>query len=172
VGIPVDVVVADAGYGVANESRAALLARRLSYVVGVTRDTKVWRLPRVPATSVPYRGRGRPRKQPTEDTVTVLEVARDIPDGGWAEVTWQEGTKGPMQSCFAAVRVEPSQGETRGTEAEPAHWLVVEWPEDTDEPTKYFLSNLPEDAPLQELVYWAKIRWWIEQGYQHLKDEL
>jgi SRSO17 transposase len=50
--------------------------------------------------------------------------------------------------------------------------LVVEWPEDTDEPTKYFLSNLPEDAPLQELVYWAKIRWWIEQGYQHLKDEL
>ena len=27
-------------------------------------------------------------------------------------------------------------------------------------------------STLQELLYWAKIRWWIEQNYQQLKDEL
>jgi SRSO17 transposase len=31
---------------------------------------------------------------------------------------------------------------------------------------------LPETIGLQELVYWAKIRWWVEQNYQQLKDEL
>jgi len=109
---------------------------------------------------------------PVRKELTALQVARDIPDDGWAQVVWREGTKGPMQSRFAAVRVEPSHGETRGTEAEPASWLLIEWPRQSEEPTKYFLSSLPEDTTLQQLVYWAKIRWWIEQGYQHLKDEL
>ena len=170
--IPVGVVVADAGYGIASAFRAALRDRGLSYVVGVTRETTAWTLPRPQAATVLYRGMGRPRKPVARPAISALQIAREVPSHEWSEVTWREGTKGPMRSRFAAIRVEPAHGEVRGTQSEPPSWLLVEWPTDSAEPTKYFLANLPEGTALQELVYWAKIRWWIEQGYQHLKDEL
>ena len=40
-------------------------------------------------------------------------------------------------------------------------WLLVEWPTDEKEPTKYWLSTLPEDATLLTLVDMAKLRWRI-----------
>ncbi len=40
------------------------------------------------------------------------------------------------------------------------------------EPTDYWLSTLPGDTPLRELVRLAKIRWRIEHDYRELKDGL
>jgi len=40
------------------------------------------------------------------------------------------------------------------------------------EPTKYWLSTLPEDTPLATLVDIAKLRWRIERDYEELKSEL
>jgi SRSO17 transposase len=40
------------------------------------------------------------------------------------------------------------------------------------EPTDYWLSTLPTDTPLRELVRLAKIRWRIEHDYRELKDGL
>jgi SRSO17 transposase len=51
-------------------------------------------------------------------------------------------------------------------------WLLVEWPEGEAEPTRYWLSTVPENVELAELVSLAKIRWRIERDYQELKDEL
>jgi SRSO17 transposase len=51
-------------------------------------------------------------------------------------------------------------------------WLIAEWPPDKAEPTDYWLSNLPADTPLPELVRLAKIRWRIEHDYRELKDGL
>ena len=48
----------------------------------------------------------------------------------------------------------------------------MEWPKDDAEPTKYWLSTVPEGVDLAELVQLAKIRWRIERDYQELKDEL
>ena len=45
-------------------------------------------------------------------------------------------------------------------------------PPDKTEPTDYWLSNLPADTPLPELVRLAKIRWRIEHDYRELKDGL
>jgi hypothetical protein len=58
--------------------------------------------------------------------------------------------------------------------AEPhaEEWLLVEWPEGEKEPTKYWLSTLPEAAPIEELVAHAKLRWWIERDFEELKQEL
>ena len=42
------------------------------------------------------------------------------------------------------------------------HWLLAEWPTDKDEPVKYWLSNLPEDTPMVELVRLGKLGWRIE----------
>jgi SRSO17 transposase len=49
---------------------------------------------------------------------------------------------------------------------------VCEWPDDAGEPIKYWLSNLPEETPLERLVALAKLRWRIEHDYRELKDAL
>jgi SRSO17 transposase len=41
-----------------------------------------------------------------------------------------------------------------------------------DEPTDYWLSNLPKDTPIEELVRLAKIRWRVEHDYRELKTGL
>ncbi|WP_285632142.1 transposase, partial [Actinoallomurus iriomotensis] len=41
-----------------------------------------------------------------------------------------------------------------------------------DEPVKYWLSNLPADTPLHDLVRLGKIRWRIEHDYRELKTGL
>jgi SRSO17 transposase len=170
--VPPGVIVADAGYGIATEFRAGLRARGLKYVVGITREVTVWRggVKRGPAPA--YQGHGRPRKGSLPARGTVLEVAQSLPEDAWVEVIWREGTRGPMKGRFAAVRVQPTHGTLRDGEDEPVSWLLIEWPSDAAEPAKYWISNMGEETPLTELVYWAKIRWWIEQNYQQLKDEL
>ena len=41
-----------------------------------------------------------------------------------------------------------------------------------EEPAKYWLSNLPAQTPLTQLVSLAKLRWRIEHDYRELKDAL
>lgn len=48
----------------------------------------------------------------------------------------------------------------------------MEWPEDEEKPTDYWISNLPATFDLVELIRLAKIRWRVEQDYQQLKEEL
>src|SRR6185295_3977322 len=40
------------------------------------------------------------------------------------------------------------------------------------EPTKYWLSTLPQETRLADLVDQAKLRWRIERDYQELKQEI
>jgi SRSO17 transposase len=92
-------------------------------------------------------------------------------------VTWREGTRGRMSSRFLALRVRPAnislRHEANKAAAElPARWLICEWPAKEAEPVKYWLSNLPADTPLTELVRLAKLRWRIEHDYRELKDAL
>jgi SRSO17 transposase len=172
-GVPGGVIVADAGYGNTTEFRTGLAERKLLFAVGVQNTTAVW----VDSGNLgnPSRGRrGRPRRKPLEVSapMSVAEVSHSWPHERWQRVTWREGTKGPMTSRFAAARVLPSHSYQHSGPKEEILWLLVEWPEDEAAPTKFWLANLPEDTSLLALVRLAKIRWWIEQGYQQLKDEL
>ena len=54
----------------------------------------------------------------------------------------------------------------------PEEWLLIEWPAGDPEPLKYYLSTLPADTPLNDLVTKAHMRWRIERDYQDLKQEL
>ncbi|NND70513.1 MAG: hypothetical protein HKN43_02940 [Rhodothermales bacterium] len=50
-------------------------------------------------------------------------------------------------------------------------WLVIEWPQNAEEPLNYWLSGLCASSTRKQLIKSAKIRWRIEQGYQELKQE-
>ena len=78
-------------------------------------------------------------------------------------VTWREGTRGKLSSRFLALRVRPANIDLRrqahkNSEELPVRWLICEWPAKEAEPTKYWLSNLPDQTPLKQLVRLAKMR--------------
>ena len=49
------------------------------------------------------------------------------------------------------------------SEPHPEQWLLIEWPDDQDEPSKYWLANLDEKPTRQQRVESAKQRWLIER---------
>ena len=171
--VPSGVIVADAGYGNNTEFRTGLTKRNLLFVVGIQNATTAW-VDSGHLEASPAGRRGRPRHKPLEvgAPISVLEISQGRPPELWRRVTWREGTKGPMTSRFAATRVLPSHSYQHGGVKEDTLWLLTEWPEAEAAPTKFWLANLPGDTSLLSLVRLAKIRWWIEQGYQQLKDEL
>jgi SRSO17 transposase len=58
------------------------------------------------------------------------------------------------------------------SEPHPQEWLLIEWPDGETEPTKYWLSTVPADTPMTDLVAAAKGRWRIERDYRELKQEV
>jgi SRSO17 transposase len=174
--LPRSPVVADAGYGSATEFRAGLTARGLSYAVAIMRETTVW--PQGHGPLVPSRsgGRGRPatrlRRDPTHQPVSVRALARSLKPACWQPVRWREGTKGSMQSRFAVSRVRPAHRDHLRVTARAPELLLIEWPYGEPEPTRFWLSTLPPNTALAELVRLAKIRWRIERDFQELKDEI
>jgi SRSO17 transposase len=172
-GVPRGVVVADAGYGTASDLRSGLRQREMSYVLGIDPQTGFW-LQEVRGASPAYQGRGRPRTRARDlpEPESAISIALRLEPSAWSEVTWRQGSKGPLTSRFMAVRAQPSHGHTEGRVSEPPGWLLVEWPDDEEAPKKFWVSNLAENVSLRELVYWAKLRWWVEQNYQQLKDQL
>lgn len=172
-GIPPGVIVADAGYGVSSHFRESLRNKKLTYVVSIQAETVFWLNEQV-QQAPPYQGVGRPRTRARNlpGAKNVIAIAKSLPETAWQEITWREGTKGPLGSRFAAIRAQAAHGHIQRLVTEPMGWLLIEWPFGEDAPTKYWISNLPEDIPLRDLVYWAKMRWWIEQNYQQLKDQL
>jgi SRSO17 transposase len=170
------VVVSDAGYGDNAEFRDGLTARGRAYVVQVSGDLTAHAADAVPEVK-PYSGRGR-RPLPRYRTSPVGLRAHVLAAGRAAvrQVTWREGTRGPMASHFVALRVRPAGRRATARLAAdgslPAAWLLAEWPPDEPEPTDYWLSTLPEGTPLAELVRLAKVRWRIEHDYRELKTAL
>ena len=169
-------VVADAGYGSTTAFRDGLTALGVSYAVGVTAETSVWLPGTAPLPPKRWSGQGRPptryRRSPTHQPQTVSTLARHLPRRAWQGVRWREGTRGAMQSRFAAVRVRAAHRDVRSTAPRAAEWLLIEWPRAAPEPTKYWLSTVPERTALVDLVRLVKIRWRIERDYEELKDEL
>jgi SRSO17 transposase len=175
-GLAPPVVVADAGYGDIAEFRDGLTARGRAWVVQVQGVLSAHAEDAVPAR-VPTSGRGRPsrpryRTKPVALREHVLAAGR----AAVQQVTWRQGSRGPMRSHFVVLRVRPAghhQAARRVADGSlPAVWLLAEWPPEAAEPTDYWLSSLSADTSLAELVRLAKIRWRIEHDYRELKTAL
>jgi SRSO17 transposase len=175
-GVPPGVVVTDAGYGSDTDFRDGITAQGLAYVAGILGTTGLWPPDAGPLPAAPWSGRGRPPKRLRRDAahqpLAAERLAAGLPAGAWRTVTWREGTAGPLASRFAAVRVRPAHDDFRLAEPRAEEWFLAEWPEGESEPTKYWLSTLPEAATLEELVAAAKLRWRIERDFEELKQEL
>jgi SRSO17 transposase len=175
-GLPRGVVLMDAGYGNNSKLRADISALELSYVAGILSNVTVWPRGTGPLPPKLWSGRGRPPKLLQRDAkhrpVSVKELALGLPKRAWRRVEWREGTAEPLSSRFASVRVRVARRDFKRSESWPEEWLLIEWPRGESEPTKYWLSTLPESTALQRLVYFAKLRWRIERDYQELKQEV
>jgi SRSO17 transposase len=175
-GIPEGVVLADAGYGTDTGFRTELTKLELRYVMGIQSTVTVWKPSEGPKPAPHYRGMGRPPRLLQRDAkhqpVSVQELAVSLPAAAWKNVTWRQGVKQKLRSRFAAVRARPAHRDYWQAEPFPEEWLLMEWPKDEAQPTKYWLSTLPAEISLTELVRTAKHRWIIERDYQELKQEL
>jgi SRSO17 transposase len=171
------VLLADSGYGEVGEFRGGLDARQIPYLVEVRPDTSAYP-EQVHPTAAPYSGKGRRPRPRYHDTPSSLkELALAAGQQACVDLIWRRGSKGLQRGRFLALRVRPA-GVTPRRLARAAggelqvRWLLVEWPQGKPEPTKYWLSNLPETTPLVDLVRLARSRWRVEQDYRELKGGL
>jgi SRSO17 transposase len=175
------VLVADAGYGEVGEFRQGLEDREIGYVVQVKADTSAYPEQTRP-TVAPYSGRGRhPQPRYRDKPTSLKQLALAAGPQAGIELIWRRGSKCLQRSRFLALRVRPAGVTPRRRAAAraagagwelPVGWLLVEWPVDKPEPVKYWLSNLPADTPIVELVRLGKLRWRVEQDYRELKGAL
>ena len=169
-------VLADAAYGNDSKFREGIRELGLSYVVGVQSSMTVWKPGEGPLPKKEWKGRGRPSRLLQRDKKhapqSVQQVALSLPVASWKIILWREGTSQPLRSRFAAVRVRPAHRDYWRAEPHPEEWLLIEWPQGEQQPTKYWLSSLPPETRLTTLVATAKRRWIVERDYLELKQEL
>jgi SRSO17 transposase len=151
-GVPYRCVVADADYGDNPTFLAGLETRRERYVVAVRSDFEV-----------------RQHRRRVVSTQRADQVLATLPRRQWRTIRWRQGTKGWLRKKFVALRCwrVTSQGEA------PSGWLLGERAaRGQTEERKYYWSNLPASATLEELVDVAHRRHAIEQFHEEAKGEL
>ncbi len=168
-GLPRGVGLMDVANGNDSRLRAGMTALDVPYVAGIQPNTLMWRSGTGPRRKgKPLNNTGR-RDEP--DLISAKEVMLGLPKRAWRTVRWREGSTDWLSSRFARVRVGVGHNQL-----DPGsllrEWLLIEWPEDEAEPTKYWLSTLPSNVSFRRLVDLAKMRWRIERDYQELKQEV
>ena len=144
-GLTLDAVVADSAYGQIAKFRTGLERLGLRYLL-----------------AVPYYVSARVTAEGALESVAA--IAKAVAPSAWHQITWAQGTKGPLVARFAAIRVRPAK--SRGE-----RWLLCE-ESLTDGERKYYFSNCPPSTSLRALVKLARGRWAVEIQYRDLKSEL
>ena len=161
-------VAADDAFGMSPSFRDGLATLGMRYVLDVPAGFMVW--PEEPEWTTPvYRGRGGPPKPRlvAGQRRTMEERSAELPEGAWREITVAEGSQGPRSYLFSAQRVRPSSRRKPGE----IHWAVYRRNLDGSEP-RYYLSNAPEDTPLETLTYVGGSRWRIETEFETEKSDV
>lgn len=139
------------------------------YFMEIPIDTRVW-LER-PQTEVPaWKGNGpKPTRrqlvegEPPSQRVDALGVSPEY----YQRYTLHEGSKGPLVSDVACIRVVATRDGLPGPEV----WLVIRHDVLSDE-RKYFLSNAPAETQQSQLAWLSAARWPVERSIEDCKDEL
>jgi SRSO17 transposase len=156
-GIPGEVLLADSFYGRSWELREAVRELGMDYAVAIDCDTRVWLLD----------SRGRRHGDP----IRVDQLANKL-TGAFRRVVWRDGSTSELSSRFCFRRVKVLQDDGLDPPERAPLWLMVEWPEGEEEPTKFVLTSLPRRLSKKQIVRLTKERWRTERAYEDLKGEL
>ena len=154
-------VAGDDAFGMSPPFREGLAALGMRYVLDVPAGFTVW--PPEPERTTPaYQGRGAPRKPRLVggQRRTMEERSNELPEEAWREIAVAEGSQGPRSYRFSVQRVRPTSRRKPGE----IHWAIYRRNLDGSEP-RYYLSNAPEDTPLETLAYVGGSRWRIETEF-------
>jgi SRSO17 transposase len=181
--VPRAPVLGDHAYGGNTWLRDRLDEAGCQYVLSVGPDTKVFE--QGTSFEVPPRkrkgGRAPTRLQPDRKAELIGELIGRLGPDSAQTVTFRDGPDGePITSRFIFARAHAAhqwradQIKWReGAEVPPREeWLIAEWPEGEDEPTDYWLANLPAETEPERLARLARMRWKMELDYKQLKGEL
>lgn len=173
--VPAAPVLGDCAYGENTELRDRLDDAGREYVLAVSAQLAVF----APATAfeVPERkgktGRPRTRSRPDRKPESIGSLVHRLGPQETQIVTFRDGPDGePVTSRFLLARVRAAHEWQKRPSPPREEWLIAEWPEGSEEPTDYWLSNLPEGAAPEQLGRLARMRWKIELDYRQLKGEL
>jgi SRSO17 transposase len=180
--VPKAPVLGDHAYGDNTWLRDRLDEVGCEYVLCVGPDTKVFEQGTTFAVPPRKRKDGAPPKRlhPDRSAEPIGELI-DRLRANAQTVTFRDGPDGePVTSRFVFARVHAAhqwradQVKWReGAEVPPREeWLLAEWPDGQNEPTDYWISNLPADTEPEHLTRLARMRWKIELDYKQLKGEL
>jgi SRSO17 transposase len=173
--IPRAPVLGDCAYGDNCDFRAGLHEHELEYVLSVSPEIGVFGPETAFAMPERTKPTGRPPSvaRPDRKHESVRMLAERLPAEAWQMVPCRTTPTGAIvHGRFAFVRVVAAHPVTRDHQPPRWEWLIIEWPQDHDAPTDYWLSNLPEDATPERLARLARLRWTIELDYRQLKGEL
>jgi SRSO17 transposase len=178
-------VLGDQAYGENTWLRDRLQEAGCEYVLSVGPKAKVFRQGTVFAVAPkkPNASRGPVRPRPDSKPESIGELIGRLGADAAQMVTFRDGPDGePVTSRFIFARVHAGHGWREdqhwtgwreGSEVPPREeWLIAEWAEDQEEPTDYWISNLPADTPPERLARLARMRWKVELDYKQLKGEL
>ncbi len=169
-------ILGDQAYGDDGTLRERLDAADRRYVLAVGPAASVFAPEAVFA--VPDRhgavGRARTRLRPDGEPESIGDLIARLGAESARTVTFRDGRDGtPMSSRFIFTRVRTLKRWSNGAAEQPREeWLIAEWPEGRDEPTDYWLSNLPVGTEPERLARLARLRWKVELDYKQLKGEL
>lgn len=183
--VPQGPVLGDHAYGENTWLRDRLQQAGCEYVLSVGPTTKLFAQGTtfaVPAKK-PGAHRGPKRPRPDRPPEPLGEMIARAGARSAQAITFRDGPGGePVTSRFIFARVHAAHGwrdDQRwtgwlsGAEVPPREeWLIAEWADGQEQPSDYWMSNLPADTDPERLARLARMRWKIELDYKQLKGEL
>jgi SRSO17 transposase len=169
-------ILGDCAYGKNTELRERLDDAELEYVLSVSEELSVFApetVFEVPAPRSGGSGRQKTRPRPDREPEQIGEMIKSLGPEQFNTVTFRDGPNGKrMRSRFCFLRIRAAHEWEKRSAPRREEWLIVEWPKGKDQPTDYWLSNLPADTKPERLARLARLRWKIELDYKQLKGEL
>lgn len=169
-----EAIVFDAGYGEIKEFWRKLDAKGKIFVAQIPESHSFWSVD-IELNNKQPRSGGRRRLYPevTNKEMKALSAKK------WGEQligkkrdVWKK-VKLPLSSkphtLVRAIRVKEVITEAYYRPGREL-WLLIE--KFGNDQYKYYISNASKDTSIKKLTLWAHERWKVEQGYQHLKEEL
>jgi SRSO17 transposase len=161
-------VTADALYGNSTTFQDGVAALSLNYFTSISCNTLIWRR-HVALVEPTYSGKGRkPSKLQQKTPYRVDALLKRLPKSAWIRTNIKEGSKGPIVSDVAMVRVTEARDGLPG----PRVWLILRRNVTDPSDVRYYLSNAPESTPKAELAWMLGMRWPVELTFEQGKGEV